>query len=75
MADYVVFDFEVQFGLGCGVGLGKVNFVAIFRLVGFLQWQIAFGGDDFHFLICIRMGGRNPDRTFFPAGKFFTVKA
>jgi len=68
VADDLVFDIEVQFGRR-GAGLGVVKLVAVFRLAGQLQRQIALRGDDLYFLIGVGLRCWDPDANFFSGGK------
>ncbi len=67
----VVFHIKVQFGLGCDASLSIVDFVAVFRFAGFLQGQIAVGGNDLHLLIGVGLRCGNPDSDFLARGQIF----
>src|SRR5580700_3141455 len=68
MARHIVFHIEVQFGLRRG-RFGVIDIVAVFRLSGFLQRQIAFSRDDFYLLISVRLRCGDPDSDFLPSRK------
>ena len=68
VANHVIYHTEVQFGLR-RICLGIINPVAVFRLAGFLQRQIAVGRDDINLLISVGLRCREPDSDLFPSGK------
>src|ERR1700679_703401 len=68
VANHVIFNIEVQLRLG-GTSFGIVNLVALCRFASPLQGQIAFRGDDLHFLISVRVGVWDPNSNFFTSGK------
>src|SRR5450631_3465152 len=65
-AYHVVLQVKVQFRLRRAIGLRKINLDAKSRLAGFLHRQVARGGNSFHFLISIGLGGGHPDPNLLP---------
>ena len=61
VADDVILNVEVQFGLSRRSGFGEIDLIAELRFAGFLQRQVALSRNDFHFLKGVRVRRRNPD--------------
>src|SRR6202007_3106416 len=65
VADDVIFDFEVQFGLRRILSLRVVDLVSEFRIASLFQREISLRGYDFHVLESVGVRGRNPNANIF----------
>jgi len=69
VTNHLVFNIEVQLGLGRARGFGEIELIAVLQLAGCLKRQIPLRGNNLYFLIRVSFRRGDPDADASPSRK------